>query len=422
MKVLVIGSGGREHAICFAFKKSGCDVYCAEGNAGIGEFVKCVKIKPTDLKGLADFAETEKIDLSFVGGEVPLALGIVDEFEKRNLKIIGPSKAAARLESSKVFAKEFMSRHSIPTAKYKIANSFEEAKQILESGFFGDVETPVVVKADGLAGGKGVLVVENRYKAFEALESLETVAGKEASQKIVLEEKLSGKEISQLLFSDGESFVLMPPVRDHKRIFDGDKGPNTGGMGTVADFGLLTDVQVGQIVWDIVEPTLRGCVAEGFKFKGILFLGLMLEETGEIKVLEYNVRFGDPEAQVILPLLDTKLTEICEAILNGNLNKIQVKWKPKSAACVVLASEGYPYKPKTGDVITGIKEAEKLDDTFLFHAGTAKNEEGSFITAGGRVLGVTAIGDNLESALKKAYKAVELIHFDRMQFRRDIGK
>ncbi len=422
MKVLVVGSGGREHAICLAFKKSGCMVYCAEGNAGIAEIAECVKISPTDIEGLANFARNEKIDLTFVGGEAPLALGIVDEFEKQNLKIIGASKAAARLESSKAFAKDFMSRHSIPTAKYKVATSVEEAKQILESGFFGEADAPVVVKADGLAGGKGVVVAENRSQAFDALEKLETIAGKEASQKIVLEEKLSGKELSQLLFVDGKHFVLMPPVRDHKRVFEGDKGPNTGGMGTVADLEILTQVQTGQIVWDIVEPTLRGCLAEGFKFKGVLFLGLMLEETGGVKVLEYNVRFGDPEAQVILPLLETKITEVCQAILEESLDKIEVKWHRKSAACVVLASEGYPQKPKTGYVIRGLQEAQKMEDVFVFHAGTARNEKGEFITAGGRVLGVTAVGDNLEEALNTAYEAVEKISFDGMQFRRDIGR
>ncbi len=422
MKVLVVGSGGREHAICLAFKKSGCKVYCAEGNAGIAEIAECVKISPTDIEGLANFARNEKIDLTFVGGEAPLALGIVDEFEKQNLKIIGASKAAARLESSKAFAKDFMSRHSIPTAKYKVATSVEEAKQILESGFFGEADAPVVVKADGLAGGKGVVVAENRSQAFDALEKLETIAGKEASQKIVLEEKLSGKELSQLLFVDGKHFVLMPPVRDHKRVFEGDKGPNTGGMGTVADLEILTQVQTGQIVWDIVEPTLRGCLAEGFKFKGVLFLGLMLEETGGVKVLEYNVRFGDPEAQVILPLLETKITEVCQAILEESLDKIEVKWHRKSAACVVLASEGYPQKPKTGYVIRGLQEAQKMEDVFVFHAGTARNEKGEFITAGGRVLGVTAVGDNLEEALNTAYEAVEKISFDGMQFRRDIGR
>ncbi|GIU83175.1 MAG: phosphoribosylamine--glycine ligase [Acidobacteria bacterium] len=422
MKVLVVGSGGREHAICMAFKKSSCTVYCAEGNAGIAEIAECIRISPTDVNGLAEFAEKEKIELTFVGGETPLALGIVDEFERRGLKIIGANKLAARLEASKAFAKDFMSRHSIPTAKYKVADSIEEAKQILESGFFGGANSPVVIKADGLAGGKGVIVAEDRHQAFEAVENLENVAGKDASQKIVLEERLFGKELSQLVFTDGENFVLMPPVRDHKRIFEGDKGPNTGGMGTVADWGLVTDSQMGQIVWDIVEPTLRGCLSDGFKFKGILFLGLMLEETGGVKVLEYNARLGDPEAQAILPLLETNIIEICDAILNGTLEKTEVKWQNKSAACVVLASQGYPQKPKTGDVIKGLEDAAAMEDIFIFHAGTAKNGEGEFITAGGRVLGVTAVGESLEKALSRAYEAVGKIHFDGMQYRRDIGK
>lgn len=421
MKILVVGSGGREHAICWAFaKKPDRKIFCTDGNAGISEIAERVKIKPTDIKSLANFAEAERIDLTFVGGETPLALGIVDEFEKRGLKIIGPDKQASMLESSKAFAKDFMKRNSIPTAKYKVTSSISEAKKVVESDFFD--EKQIVVKADGLAAGKGVIVTENRNDALEAIEKLVSIAGKDASQKIVLEERVTGKEISQILFSDGENFALMPPVRDHKRLLDFDKGPNTGGMGAIADWRLLTNEQKEEIIEKIIKPTLKGCKKEHIRFKGILFLGLMLTDDG-VKVLEYNVRFGDPEAQAILPLLETDLVEISEAIINETLDKVNIKWSDNcSSACVVLASKGYPQKPQTGDVIHGVEEASKLDGILIFHAGTEKNEKGELITAGGRVIGITATAESLEKAIQKAYEARELISFEGMQFRNDIGR
>ncbi len=423
MKILVVGSGGREHALCRSFQKSKRveKIFCADGNAGIGEIAECVAIKPTEIEKLAEFAETNAIDLTFVGGETSLALGIVDEFEKRNLKIIGVSRKAAQLEASKSFAKNFMARHNIPTAKYKTAFSTAEARQILESGFFGDEDAPTVVKADGLAAGKGVVVAQNRNEAIEAIDEMEELVGKDATEKIVLEECLFGREVSLIMFADGENFALMPPVRDHKRIGEGDTGANTGGMGTVSDSHLLSDEQTAQIIEETIKPTLEGARNDGFPFRGILFLGLMLTESGA-KVLEYNVRFGDPETQVILIQLETDLVDICEAILSQTLDKIAIEWQTGSAACVVLAARHYPHKPQTGDIIYGLDLAQNHESVEIFHAGTAKDERGHFITSGGRVLGITASGENLSEALRFAYEAVNDISWNGMQYRSDIGR
>jgi len=423
MKVLVIGSGGREHALCWAFKKSPrvTELYCANGNAGIAEIAECIPIRPEDTRSLVAFAESNAVDLTFVGGESALALGIVDEFEVRGLKIIGPKREAARLESSKAFAKDFMARHGIPTAKYTVAHTPAFAIDELESGDLGDPNTTVVVKADGLAGGKGVVVARNRVEAIGAIKVLQDLVGSDAAAKIVLEECLVGKEVSLLLFADDEKFALMPPVRDHKRIGEGDTGPNTGGMGTFTDASLLTDDQVATIPDKIIRPTLHGCVREEFPFRGILFLGLMMTADGP-KLLEYNVRFGDPETQSILVRMETDLTEICNAMLDGTLSDIAIRWRPGSSACVVLASEGYPTKPRTGDVINGLEQAGSLPGVNIFHAGTARNVDGALTAAGGRVLGVTAIGNDRSTALSEAYAAVERIHWPGMQFRRDIGK
>lgn len=432
MKVLVIGSGGREHAICSAFSKSSriAELYCSDGNAGISQFAKLVDIKPDRIKELADLAVSEKIDLTFVGGETSLALGIVDEFESRGLKIVGVSKVAARLEASKSFAKDFMARHNIPTAKYRTALSTSEAADILRSGEFGDESNPVVVKADGLAAGKGVVVASDRNEAIQAINELETLVGKEASATIVLEECLFGREVSMILFCDGKNFALMPPTRDHKRIGESDTGPNTGGMGTITDDSLLTKEQTAEIVETIVKPSIKGCADEGFPFRGIMFLGLMITDGGP-KVLEYNVRFGDPETQAILVRLETSLLDICEAILEERLGDIEINWREGSSACIILAAQGYPASPRKGDVINGLEDAGALPNTFVFHAGTKWADGGpqtendadrQFITSGGRVLGVTAFAENLQKALSMAYKAVNLIDFDGMQYRKDIGK
>lgn len=430
MNILVIGSGGREHAICWSFAKSSRveRVYCAPGNAGIASIADCVPLNAEDIDGLARFALKNRIDLTFVGGESPLALGIVDEFESRGLRIIGASKKAAELEASKAFAKDFMERHGVPTAEYALANSAAEAVSILESGKFGGPDSPVVVKADGLAAGKGVVVAADRAAAVGAVRDLERIAGSEAASRIVLEECLTGREVSLIMFADGEDFALMPATRDHKRIGEGDTGPNTGGMGTFTDSSLLTQEQLDQIAETMIRPTLRGCIAEGFPFRGILFLGLMMAEgdnggTGSLsaKLLEYNVRFGDPETQSILVRLETDIVDICEAMLEGRLNDLPVYWLPGSSATIVLAAEGYPYAPRKGDVISGLEGAAALSGVFIFHAGTLAQGR-AFVTNGGRVLGVTAAGGSLESALRQAYAAADLISWDGVQYRRDIGR
>lgn len=414
MKILVVGSGGREHALCWAFEKSKKveKIYCANGNAGISEIAECIDIKPDEIEKLVEFAKNENIDLTFVGGETSLALGIVDEFKKNDLKIVGVSQKAAQLESSKAFAKDFMAYHNIPTAKYRVATSTEEAKDLL-----GEFDESVVVKADGLAAGKGVVVAENKIEAIAAIDELENIVGSEAMSQIVLEERLIGKEISLILFVDGKSFALMPNVRDHKRIGEGDKGANTGGMGTFSDDTLLNEKQLNKIIEEIVKPTIEGCQQDGFPFSGIMFLGLMITNSGA-KVIEYNVRFGDPETQSILVRLETDFVEICEAILNQTLDELTIKWKKGSSACVVLASENYPAKPAIGDKISGL---EDVKDVVIFHAGTKKDEDGNFLTSGGRVLGITAAGENLEEALNKAYEAVNQVNWRGMHYRKDIG-
>lgn len=423
MKILVVGSGGREHAICRAFRRSKHlgELFCANGNAGIAEIAECIDIKHDEIEALARFAESNAIDLTFVGGETPLALGITDEFESRGLRIIGASRKAAELEASKAFAKDFMARHKIPTAKYRTAWSPGEAVAILEAGEFGGPETPVVVKADGLAAGKGVVVAATRAEAVKAINGMSELAGSRASEKIVLEECLFGREVSLIMFADGFNFALMPPTRDHKRIGENDTGANTGGMGTITDPALLTDDQTAVIIEQIIEPTLKGCREEGFPFRGILFLGLMMTAGGP-KLLEYNVRFGDPETQAILVRLESDMVEICEALLAGKLDEMDISWSEGNSACVVLASANYPQKPRTGDSINGLDAAKQRENIVLFHAGTAKNAGGEFITSGGRVLGVTATGEGLDSALKAAYEAVDEISWEGMQYRRDIGR
>lgn len=422
MKVLVIGSGGREHAICRTLAKGGREeVYCANGNAGIARDAHCVAIDPLDIDGLLRFAKETAIDLTFVGGESPLALGIVDRFESAGLRIAGPSAAAARLESSKAFAKDFMLRHSIPTAAYEAFDTPDLAVDTLASGKFGPSDQPVVIKADGLAAGKGVVVAEDKAAATEAIRDMGTRVGSAAAERLIVEECLTGPEVSLLMFADGEDFHLMPATRDHKRIGEGDTGPNTGGMGTITDASLLSDQDTATIVDTIVRPSLAGCIAEGFPFRGILFLGLMMTAGGP-KLLEYNVRFGDPETQAILVRLKTDLATILEAMADGRLSEVNVEWKAGSSACVVLAAEGYPVKPRTGDTISGLENAQRLPDINIFHAGTSSLTDDEYFTAGGRVLGVTAAAGDLGAAINKAYEAVDQISFRGMQFRRDIGR
>jgi phosphoribosylamine--glycine ligase len=423
MRVLVIGGGGREHAICEAFARSSdvSGLFCANGNAGIAAVADCVPIEPTEIDSLVAFAASERIDLTFVGGETALAAGIVDNFDRAGLRITGPTKAASRLEASKRFAKDFMLRHRIPTAEYRVAGSVSEAIAILESGIFGDVSSPVVVKADGLAGGKGVVVCYSRSEGVAALLELIDLAGAEAASSIVLEEKLTGREVSLLAFCDGRGYSTMPAVRDHKRVGDGDTGPNTGGMGTVCDRSLLSAEDLAFVESNVLQRTLDGCRAEGFPFSGILFIGLMMTPDGP-RVLEYNVRFGDPETQVLLPLLETDFAAVSLAMSQGTLADIEVRWSSGSSACVVLAARGYPASPQKGDIIYGIDLAERHQDVRIFHAGTAVDDRGHFLTASGRVLNVTAVGSDLAQALDRAYQAVNDISWNGMQFRHDIGR
>jgi phosphoribosylamine---glycine ligase len=422
MKILVIGSGGREHALAWALKSSSSaeiDLYCAPGNAGIGELATCVPISATDVNRLVSFAEEQGIDLTIVGGEASLAAGVADLFRSKGLPIAGPDARAARLESSKVFAKSFMAKHGIPTARHRVANSITEAIDILESGHLAAADQPIVIKADGLAAGKGVVVAKDRNEAIQAVKDI--LEGDLAGQALVIEEALTGKEASLLLFSDGRDFALMPAARDHKRIGEGDTGPNTGGMGTITGTEVLDDSTLKRAVDEIVVPTLEGFKQDGLDFRGILFIGLMLTPDGP-KVLEYNVRFGDPEAQAILVTLESNLVNIFKAVAEGGLKDVPVRWSGKPSACVVLAAPGYPQKPDTGMRIEGLETAQTDERVRIFHAGTAKDEKGNWITAGGRVLGITATGSSLDEALDTCYSAISRIHSPGIQFRRDIGK
>ncbi|MBC7909613.1 MAG: phosphoribosylamine--glycine ligase [Pyrinomonadaceae bacterium] len=426
MNILVIGSGGREHAIAWSLAKSArpdVRLFCAPGNGGIAQLAECIAIEATDTHALARFAGEKRIDLTIVGGEAPLAAGIVDLFESRGLAITGAGQSAARLESSKAFAKDFMARHGIPTARYRIAASAEEAIGILRSGEFGDENASVVVKADGLAGGKGVVVAPSRTQAEAAIKDLmiEGSVGAEAARRVVIEETLVGREASLLLFADGKDYSLMPTARDHKRIGENDTGPNTGGMGVVTEDGVLDEETLRHVVREIVEPTLEGARLDGFEFRGVLFIGLMLTTDGA-RVLEYNVRFGDPETQAILVRLQSDLIDIFEATTRGTLSQIPVRWSDEASACVVLAARGYPARPETGAHIEGLDRAATHKDVQIFHAGTKRTAEGVWLTAGGRVLGVTASAETLDHALQHCYNAVKEIHWDGMQYRRDIGK
>ena len=424
-RILIIGSGGREHAIVWSIKQTSqepVEIFCAPGNAGIEQIARVADVSISDHAALAGFVESHDIDLTFVGPEAPLVSGIVDAFTDRRLRIVGPTAAAARLEGSKMFAKDFMARHGIPTAAYRVAEAPEDAIKCLRSGAFGSAESPVVIKADGLAAGKGVVVAANRSEAEKAIEDLMVhhVAGRDAAGRVVIEEALSGTEASLLVFADGRDYVLMPAARDHKRIGENDTGPNTGGMGTITDSSVLEQSIQDRVVHEIVEPTLAGAREEGFAFKGILFLGLMLTPDGP-KLLEYNVRFGDPETQAILVRLKTDLLSIFDSMYNGTLGSLDVSWSEGSSACVVAASKGYPGKYETGAIIEGLEQVGP-DSVQIFHAGTSKDADGRIIATGGRVLGITAASNQLTDALALCYQTLDNIHWPGMQFRRDIGR
>lgn len=424
MKVLVLGSGGREHAILWALKRTAStniNLFSAPGNGGISEIAECVPINVSEHQALIQYVQDHDIDLTVVGPEAPLAAGIVDEFQRAGLKIVGPDSAAARLESSKAFAKDFMQRHGIPTAEAVTVNSAAQAIETIRSGRFGPMNAPVVIKADGLAAGKGVIVAKSRSEAEAGIEELTsgTLVSAAAAQRLIVEEALTGTEVSILVFSDGRNYALMPPARDHKRIGENDTGPNTGGMGAITDPSVLDSATLDQIVREVIEPTLKGAEAEGFRFRGILFVGLMLTAAGP-KVLEYNVRFGDPETQAILVRLNSDLSKIFEALIDGTLGETGVEWTDQSSACVVLASGGYPGAYRTGLRITGLRHAH--DAVHVFHAGTSRTANGDYATAGGRVLGVTAAAGTLDEALANCYSVAEQISWEGVQYRRDIGR
>jgi phosphoribosylamine--glycine ligase len=413
--VLVIGSGGREHALVWKLKQSKHvgNVYCAPGNAGIAQIAKIVDIKSEDINGLADFAYKNGIDLSVVGPETPLVNGIVDEFEKRDLKIFGPNKAAAQLEGSKVFAKQFMKENKIPTADFKIFENPEEAKNYVRNK-----NAPIVVKADGLAAGKGVIVCKSENESVEAVDKImiKKMFG-DAGKRIVIEDFLKGEEASILVVTDGKKFATLLPSQDHKPILDGDKGENTGGMGAYAPTPII-DNEINEIIKkEIIEPTINGMLKKS-PFKGCLYFGLMINEDGP-KVLEYNCRFGDPEAQPVLSLLETDFYEILEASVNNNMGSIEIKNRNGAACCVVMASGGYPGNYEKGKVIYGLEDF--LKDVFVFHAGTSL-KNGRIVTNGGRVLGITGIGNDIPTAIKNAYDGVNRIRWENEYHRTDIGQ
>ncbi|MBU0479031.1 phosphoribosylamine--glycine ligase [bacterium] len=417
MKVLVIGSGGREHTLAWKIAQSlrVSKIYCAPGNAGTSQKAECIPIKAENISELIRFAEENEIDLTVVGPEAPLTKGIVDEFEKRNLRVFGPSKDASQLEGSKVFAKEIMLEAGVPTGKCEIFEDSDKATQYIKSQ-----PVPIVVKADGLAAGKGVVVAKTKEEALEAVELImvKRAFGK-AGDRIMIEECLVGEEASILAFCDGENFIPMVTSQDHKAIYDGDKGPNTGGMGAYSPAPVINEEMMKTISSQVFQPIINKMGKKGMSYKGVLYAGLMITESG-LKVLEFNVRFGDPETQVILPRLKTDLIDVMESCIDGKLNEASIEWRNETAVCVVIASGGYPGAYKKGEVITGIKQAEELQDVIVFHAGTALAGV-DITTSGGRVLGVTALGANIEQAIDKAYKAVGEIHFNKMYFRSDIA-
>lgn len=417
MKVLVVGSGGREHAICWKLLQSPKveKLYCAPGNAGIGETAELVPIGAMEFDKLIEFVKSEGIDFTVVGMDDPLVGGIVDRFEEEGLKVFGPKANAAIIEGSKAFSKELMKKYNIPTAAYETFDNYEKALEYVKKGDF-----PVVLKADGLALGKGVLICNTLDEAVEGLNTI-MVDKKfgESGNKVVIEEFLTGQEMSVLSFCDGKTIVPMVSAQDHKRALDGDKGLNTGGMGTFSPSRVYTPELADECMETIFKPTVEALNKEGRTFKGIIFFGLMLTPKG-MKVIEYNARFGDPETQVVLPRLKSDLMEIFEACAEGTLDKVNVEWEDNGTACVVLASGGYPESYTKGYEITGLEEAKKAENIVVFHAGTAL-KDGKFVTNGGRVLGVTGIGKNLDEAIKIAYEGVKLVDFKDKHFRRDIG-
>lgn len=418
MKILVVGSGGREHAIVWKLSQSpdAEKIYCAPGNYGISELAQCVDIKVDDFAGLTAFAKENEIDLTVVGPDDPLVGGIVDAFEKEGLRVFGPRANAAIIEGSKVFSKELMKKYNIPTAAYEVFESSKDALEYIKE----QNSYPTVIKAEGLALGKGVIIAQNFEEAQDAIADImdKKIFG-DSGNRVVIEEFLTGQEVSILSFTDGKTIVPMVTAQDHKRAYDNDMGPNTGGMGTFSPSRTFTPEMAEYTYNNILVPTMNALNSEGRTFKGIIFFGLMMTPKG-VKVIEYNARFGDPETQVVLPRLKTDLLEIFNAVVDEKLGEVKVEWDDNAAVCVICASGGYPKKYESGFEISGIDVAESKDGVKVFHAGT-KGKDGKCVTAGGRVLGVTAVDKNLDDAIKEAYSAVEDVKFTNMHYRKDIG-
>ncbi|HAK37161.1 MAG: phosphoribosylamine--glycine ligase [Nitrospinaceae bacterium] len=417
MRVLVVGAGGREHALAWKIAQSPLvkKVYCAPGNAGTASVAENVEISADNINALRQFAMMKGIGLTVVGPEQPLVKGIVDSFEESGLRVFGPSQRAAEIEGSKVFCKDLMKKYGIPTARYEVFNSPDKVK------LFTREDEPVVVKASGLAAGKGVILCNNGTEARSAIESImrDRTFG-EAGDQVVVEEFLTGQEVSLLAFTDGKTVLSLDSAQDHKAAFEGDTGPNTGGMGAYSPAPVFTDDLKGQVMNEIMNPTVRAMAKEGRQYRGILYAGLMLTESGP-KVLEFNARFGDPETQPILMRIDNDIVPVFEACIDGTLAKCSLQWKPEPTVCVVMAAKGYPGVYEKGKEISGLDSAGNQEGTVVFHAGT-RMDKGRVVTNGGRILGVTALGTDLGAAIKKAYSAVDKIEWDGIHYRKDIGK
>ena len=418
MKILVIGSGGREHSLVWKIAQSPlvAKVYCAPGNPGTGQLAENVDLAVDDLPGLLGFAQREGIGLTVVGPELPLSLGIVDLFEEYGLKIFGARRNAALIESSKAFSKELMEKYRVPTAAYQVFTEVEPAV-----AFIDRVGVPIVVKADGLAAGKGVIIAATRDEAVAAVtDMLGGNAFGSAGSRVVIEEFLTGEEASFLAFTDGKNIIPLASAQDHKAVFDGDQGPNTGGMGAYSPAPVVTPAIHEKAMSEVLRRTVDGMAAEGRPYRGVLYAGLMIEGDS-VKTLEFNARFGDPECQPLLMRMKSDIVPILLAVAGGDLSGIEIEWHDKAAVCVVMASQGYPGDYRKGDVISGLEEAARIDDLFVFHAGT-KSRDGRIITSGGRVLGVTALGDTVQDAIDRAYRGVAAISWEGVQYRRDIGR
>jgi phosphoribosylamine--glycine ligase len=418
MKVLVIGGGGREHSLVWKIRQSSkvSGVLCAPGNAGIEEIATCVDVAANDLEGLVRLAEREGVGLTVVGPEIPLALGIVDAFEEEGMRVFGPSRDAVQLEASKSFAKDLMKQKGIPTAFFSTFTDPEEACRYIK-----EVGAPIVVKADGLCAGKGVIVCRTTEEALDAVNLIMiNESFGDAGKKIVVEECLQGEEASFMVFTDGKDVLPMPSSQDHKPVFDGDKGPNTGGMGAYSPAPVVTEALEKQILGEIIRPTIEAMAGMGRPYRGVLYAGVMIDE-GRAKVLEFNCRFGDPEAQPVVMRLKSDIVTVMEAVIDGDLSRLRLDWDPRAAVCVVMASKGYPRSYKNGIPISGLDQVKTLSDTVVFHAGTRKNAE-KIVTHGGRVLGVTALGETIAEAIDRTYNAVQRIEWQGVHFRKDIGR